>query len=138
MPQAWLPLIPNGATPINNVLSVAKENGRCFYFCGIHPVFFHDEDDRRSFRMYTAQAVCQGMCRQVEIVRAFGVSKNSVNRCVKKYREEGAGAFFAPRKGHKGSVLTDEVKARAQELFNLGKSKGEVAGELGVKYDPLR
>jgi len=138
VPQAWLPLIPSGATPINDVMSVAKENGKWFYFCGVNPVFFHGEDDRRSFRMFTAQLVCQGMCGQAEVVRAFGVSKNSVNRGVKKYREGGPEAFFASRKGHQGSVLTDEVKARAQELFNLGRGKREAAAELGVKYDTLR
>jgi transposase/predicted nucleic acid-binding Zn-ribbon protein len=138
MPQAWLPLIPSGATPINDAMSVVKENGKWFYFCGINPVFFHDEGDRRSFRMFTAQLICQGICRQAQIIRAFGVSKNSVNRSVKKYGEGGPGAFFAPRKGHGGSVLTAEVKDFAQELLNLGKSKQETARELGVKYDTLR
>jgi hypothetical protein len=71
LPQAWLPLIPRGATQISSTISVAKENGKWFYFCGINPVFFHNEDDRRSFRMYTAQLVCQGICKQVEIIRAF-------------------------------------------------------------------
>jgi len=131
-------LIPSGATAINEVLSVVKENGSWFYFCGVNPVFFHEEHDRRSFRMFTAQLVCQGMCKQAEVIRAFGVSKNSVSRSVKKYQEEGPGAFFAPRKGHRGSVLTDEVKAVAQELLNLGKTKREVAEELSVRYDTLR
>ena len=138
MPQAWLPLIPSGATLTNDVLSVVKQDGKWFYFCGVNPIFFHYENDRRSFRMFTAQLVCQGMCKQAEVVRAFVVSKNSVNRSVKKYRDEGPSAFFAPRKGHQGSVLTDEIKARAQELLNQRKSKHEVAQELGVKYDTLR
>lgn len=138
MPQEWLPLLPNDATSINDVLSVNKTEERWYYFCGVHPVFFHDESDRRSFRMFTAQLVCQGMCKQAEIVRVFGVSKNSVNRSVKKYRKGGADAFFTPRKGRSGSVLTDEVKARTQELFVSGKSKREVAEELGIKYDTLR
>ena len=138
MPQGWLPIIPTGATPINDVLSVVCEEKQWFYFCGPHPVFFHDEGDRRSFRMFTAQAVCQGMCGQAQIVRAFGVSKNSVSRSVKKYRHSGAQAFFMPRKGRGGSVLTAEVLTRAQELLNLGESKREVAEQLGVKYDTLR
>ena len=138
MPQAWLPFIPSGATPINDVMSVAKENGKWFYFCGVNPVFFHEEKDRRSFRMFTAQMVCQGICKQAEIIRAFGVSKNSVSRSVERYREEGPRAFFLSRKGRSGSVLTDEVKVRAQELFNVGKSKREVAEELGVHYETMR
>jgi hypothetical protein len=35
-------------------------------------------------------------------------------------------------------VLSAEVKRQAQELFNLGRSKSDVAKELGVKYDTLR
>jgi hypothetical protein len=88
--------------------------------------------------MYTAQLVCQGICKQVEIIRAFSISKNSISRSVKKYLEKGPEAFFAPRKGNLGSILTDEIKYHAQELFNLGRSKKEVTEELGIKYDTLR
>jgi len=78
------------------------------------------------------------MCKQVEIVRAFGVSKNSVNRGVKRYREGGAKTFFSPRKGRGGSVITDDVKARAQEMLNFGRTKKEVAEALDIKFDTLR
>jgi transposase len=88
--------------------------------------------------MFTAQLVCQGMCKQVDIVRAFGVSKNSVKRAVKKFRENGPDGFFAPRKTRSGNVITDTAKVRAQELLNLGWSRREVAENLGIKYDTLR
>jgi prepilin-type processing-associated H-X9-DG protein len=132
-------LIPSGVTSINEVLSVEKRSdGKWFYFCGLHSVFFHDENDRRLFRMFTAQLVCQGMCRQSEIVRAFGVSKNSVARSVKRFEEEGADGFFIKRKGRGGHVLTEEVRSKAQELLNLGNGKKETAEILGIKYDTLR
>ncbi len=115
-----------------------KRDGKWFYFCGIQPVFFHAEKDHRSFRMFTAQLVCQGICKQAEIIRTFGVSKNSVGRSVKKYQEGGADAFFAPRKGRGASVVTEEKKVRAQELFYEGHSKREVAKELEIPYDTLR
>jgi hypothetical protein len=57
---------------------VVREQGQWIYFCGVQPVFQHTERDRRSFQMFTAQLVGQGACRQTDIVRAFGVSKNSV------------------------------------------------------------
>jgi len=88
--------------------------------------------------MFTAQLVCQGACKQVDIIRTFGVSKSSVSRSVQKYREGGAGVFFAPRRGRGGSVLTEEVLARAQEMLNLGEDKQEVAGALNVNYETLR
>jgi len=138
MPQLQLPLIPSGTKSINSIWSVDNTGSEWTYFCGIVPVFTHAAGSLQSFRMFTAQLVCQGGCKQVEIQRAFGVSKNSVGRSVKKYREEGAEAFFRPRKGRGGSVITHEVKARIEELFAKGKDKREVAEELGIKYDALR
>ena len=88
MPQALLPMIPDGATRINDLISVVREAQRWTYFCGVQPVFQHLEDDRKSFRMFTAQLCCQGACTQAQIIRTFGVSKNSVLRSVAKYREE--------------------------------------------------
>lgn len=109
MPQVLLPVIPDGATSVNDCLSIVREDGQWTYFYGLHPVFAHAERDRRSFRMFTTQLVMRGMCQQVDIVRTFGVSKNSVKRSVKKYRGEGIEAFYRPRRGRSGAVMKAEV-----------------------------
>lgn len=137
MPQALLPLIPDGATQINDRVSVARQDGQWTYFHGVYPVFSHAEEDRRSFRMFTAQLVAQGACRQAEIVGTFGVSKNSVKRSVKRYREEGIEAFYRPRRRGGPTVMNQEVTARAQELLRRGRCRREVAEELGIKYETL-
>lgn len=133
-----LPLIPDGSTEVNNTLFVHRQNDTCYYFFWNEPIFSHSINDHKSFRMITASLVALGRCKQVEVVKAFNVSRNSVSRSVLKYRRHGPEAFFKIRKGHGGTVLTDEVKAKAQELLNLGKSKGEVAEELGIKLETLR
>ena len=139
MRQILLPMIPDGATGINEIVSVVREEGKWTYFCGIQPMFCHAEKDRRSFRMITAQLVCQGTCKQVDVIRAFGVSKNSVIRSVKKYQEGGVEAFYEKRQGRSGPpVMTEEVTAQAQELLDAGEDKRDVARELGIKYDTLR
>jgi len=56
LPQILLPLIPEGATPISDRISVVRQDKQWTYFCGVQPVFQHPEDDRQSFRMFTAQA----------------------------------------------------------------------------------
>jgi len=136
--QALLPLIPDGATAINETISVVREGGQWSYFCGIQPVFRHDETDRQSFRMFTAQLVCQGACKQVDIIRTFGVSKNSVGRSVEKYRQEGIVGFYRPRQGRGATVMTADVTAQAQELLDRGWPRREVAEELDIKCDTLR
>jgi transposase len=138
IPQALLPLIADGATRISDLISVVRENGQWIYFCGVQPLFQHPENDRRSFRMFTAQLICLGACRQVDIVRAFGVSKNSVIRSVNKYRAGGVNAFYSPRATRGASVVTPEVTAQAQQLLGAGWSPREVAEQLGLKLDTLR
>jgi hypothetical protein len=88
--------------------------------------------------MFTAQLICQGVCRQVDLVRAFGVSKNSVIRSVNTYRAGGVNAFYAPRATRGASVMTPEVTAQAQQLLGAGQSPTEVAEQLGLKRDTLR
>jgi hypothetical protein len=88
--------------------------------------------------MFTAQLVCQGVCRQVDLVRAFGVSKNSVIRSVANYRAGSVNAFYAPRATRGASVMTPEVTAQAQQLLMAGRSPTEVGEQLGLKRDTLR
>ena len=138
MPQILLPIIPHGATPINNSISVVRQDGQWTYFCGIQPVFQHPEDDLQSFRMFTAQLCCQGACTQSQIIRTFGISKNSVLRSVAKYRREAISGFYQRRRGRGPSVMTTEVTAQAQQLLDRGNTRSDVAEELGIKYDTLR
>ena len=138
MPQALLPLIPPGATPISDLISVVRQDDQWTYFCGVQPIFEHPGNDRPSFRMFTAQLCCQGTCTQAQIIRAFGVSKNSLLRSIAKYRQEGIDGFYRPRRGRGASVMTAEVTVQAEKLLALGHSRHEVAEELDVKRDTLR
>ena len=107
------------------------------YFDGSMPVFVHDEADVASFRMITAQCCINGNAKQAEIVRAFGVTKISLKRAVKRYRVEGPKGFYTPRNRRGPAVLTPSVLAEAQQLFDEGLETPEVADRLGVKRDTL-
>ena len=135
--QTLLPIFPTESTRINEVLSFEKREGTVWYLHGCMPVFSHSEKDYASFNMYTSQLVVLGQCRQVEIVKAFGVSTISVKRHVKKYGEGGPGMFFKERSVRKFAVLTPAVLTRAQGLLNEGKSRYEVSEYLCIKSDTL-
>ena len=138
IPQALLPLIPEDATRISDLISIVRQEGQWFYFCGTQPVFFHAEGDLRAFRMFTAQLCIHGACKQAQIIKAFGVSKSSVLRSVNKYRQEGIDGFYKPRRVRGAPVVTTEVIHQAQQRFEEGHSKAEVARELDIPYDTLR
>jgi len=137
MPQTILPIFPKEATPINEVVSFSKREGTVWYFHGCFPVFSHGEDDYASFRMYTSQLVETGQCRQVDIVRAFGVSTISVKRHVKKFRAGGPGAFFRGRRKKRCTVWTPERLNRAQALLDADQAREAVVEQLQVKPDTL-
>ena len=136
--QTILPLVPVGATPINEVLSVWRADERWTYFIGAHPVCSHAPGDLRMFRLTTAQLIDTGNCRASEIIKTFGVSKSSVDRAVRRYREGGAEAFFGRRSRRaSGTVMTPEVLRRAQRMLDAHDSRRTVVDELNVPYATL-
>lgn len=138
MPQLQLPIFDQGMTLINNKLGYKREGNRLTYFYGNMPVFMHDVDDRRSFRMITSQFYVTGSAKQSEICRAFGVSPISVKRYVKLYREKGIAGFFEPPRRRGAAVLTLAMLREVQGFLDEGLEIGEIARELDLLADTLR
>ncbi len=137
--QPTLPLKPQGATPINDHVSVMPSNGRWVYFVSTCPVYWHEENDRDHFRLTIAQLIESGACRNQEIITAFGITKNCVCRAVKQLRERGVKSFFeTPRTRSGGSQLTLQKISEAQTLLDRGMSRQDVAEGLSVNKDTLR
>jgi hypothetical protein len=82
---------------LNSSVGFMKRGKIVYYFNGSMPIFQHPENDLKSFRLFTSQLIVNGNAKQSEIIKAFNVTKISVLRWVKKYREEGAQSFFNNR-----------------------------------------
>jgi len=137
--QMMLPCIPRGATAINNMIGVFRDDNIWTYFFGGYPIHSHKADDRKMFRLVTSQLIESGGCRQVDIIKTFGVSKSSVIRYQNLLKEGGSVAFFKARKVKSGGrILTEEILAKAQALFDDHYTRSEVSQELHIKYDTLR
>ena len=137
MPQTQLPFFPSGTTEINANLAFEKRDARVTYFYGTLPVFSHAEDDLATFQMIISQLYINGSATQAELYRAFGISAISVKRAVKKHREQGAAGFYTPRQTRGATILTPEVLAQAQDLFDQGDEMGDIANRLGIKSNTL-
>jgi transposase len=132
MPQVQLPIFPAGSIAINDELAVDRREGQVVYLNGHLPVFTHRVEDLASFRLFTTQLIVNGTATQGQIVRAFGVPLTTVKRCVKRYRQRGAEAFFKPPVKRQGSRLTPERLVQAQALLNQGWRVPQIGAELGV------
>jgi len=135
MPQLHLPLFPSGATEITATLSFSRTQETITYFHSGMPIFSHEQSDRASFRLITAQLHVTGGAKQADLSRAFGVPRITIKRAVKIYRDLGAKGFFAPRLSRGAAVLTDGVIEQAQRLLDAGQSARSVAALLGIKPD---
>ena len=137
MSQLQLPFFPVGSTEVTHDLAFEKRDGQVTYFYGTLPVFSHAESDIASFKMITAQFYLNGYVKQMDIVRAFGVSAISVKRAVKRFQEEGPQGFYTEKNRRGTTVLTSEVLKQAQQLLDDGSELGEVADQLAIKPDTL-
>jgi len=91
------------------------------------------------FRLITSQLIDSGACRQVDVIRTFGVSKSSVIRSLNKLRSGGPEAFFVQRRGRRGGkVLTSAMLEKAQRLLDQGYTRSDAAQEISVNYDTFR
>ena len=99
MSQLQLPIFQEGVNPITPELGYSLEDSQVVYLHGMLPVFTHAVSDMASFKMITSQFYINGAAKQAQIVKAFGINPLALKRWVKKYREEGAKAFFVERRG---------------------------------------
>jgi hypothetical protein len=137
MPQLQLPMFPEDMTSITEDLGIQRQDGQVVYFHGLLPVFQHADDDLRSFRMFTSQLIANGTVRQRDIVKAFHVPLATVKRYMKVHREKGAAGFFQAPRRRSASVLTTEVRLKAQALLDQGTSVPAVSCAIGVRGNTL-
>ncbi len=87
------------------------------------PVYSLARDDNDALRFITSNFISQGLCRKVDIERAFGVSEDSVSRAYKKYLKKGEAGFFGPdaRQG-KAHKITGARRERIQSKLDKGQN----------------
>ena len=103
----------------DTVFSFATENGRTVYFSNLEPFDCHAEGDRTARLLRIARFARHGV-RHKDLMDAFGVSRTTVHRSLKKLAEEGEQGFFAPRKGRGPGVLVGEKAAGGGAAAGLG------------------
>jgi len=137
MPQMQMPLFPQGVTHINPMLAFSKEGGKIAHVKGNLQIYSQEEDDSVAFRPITAQSCINGMTKQAQVVRDFGVPSLAVKRAVKLFYQEGTRGFYKLRKRHAAAVLTPQVGARVQALLDSRLTITEVAKQNKIKRDTL-
>jgi len=137
--ELLLPIFPKDTILITSTIGVFEQDNFIFYLQSGLPIYSHPKESLDHFRFFTAKLVTLGRCRQVDIVRAFGVSADSVARSVKLYREKGELGFFGPdgRKG-KAHKMLPERKVRIQKSLDKGLSVNSIAKKEKISEGTIR
>lgn len=137
--QLQLPIFPKEAKLISSSLGTYEKAGIVQYIVNGLPVYSHSKEDTNAFRYITSNFIHQGLCRKVDIERAFGVSEDSVSRAYKKFVEEGESGFFGIDRRHgRAYKIVGECRERIQQKLDKGQSVYSIAKEEGVRESAIR
>ena len=127
-----LPFSLPDATPIGDRYALQTRDGFTYYFFNLEPFDCHPADDRRAMLLRAAKLHVVSGVPQADIMAAFHLSRPTVARAVKRYRERGEDAFFEPRRGRGRTVVDARMADEAAKLLASGISGSACARQLGI------
>ena len=127
-----LPFSLPDATPIGDRYAMQTRDGITYYFFNLEPFDCHPADDRRAMLLRAAKLQVVSGVRQADIMAAFNISRPTLARAVKRYREHGEDAFFEPRRRRGRTVVDAQMAAKAAALLASGMSGSACARQLGI------
>jgi hypothetical protein len=127
-----LPFSLPDATPIGDRYALQTRDGFTYYFFNLEPFDCHPADDRRAMLLRAAKLQVVSGVRQADIMAAFDISRPTLARAVKRYREHGEDAFFEPRRRRGRTVVDAQMAAKAAALLASGMSGSACARHLGI------
>ena len=127
-----LPFSLPDATPIGDRYAMQTRDGFTYYFFNLQPFDCHPADDRRAMLLRAAKLHVVSGVRQADIMDAFLLSRPTVARAVKRYRERGEDAFFEPLRRRGRTVVDAEMADQAAKLLASGISGSACARQLGI------
>ena len=127
-----LPFSLPDATPIGDRYAMQTRDGITYYFFNLEPFDCHPADDRRAMLLRAAKLHVVSGVRQADIMAAFNISRPTLARAVKRYREHGEDAFFEPRRRRGRTVVDAQMAAKAAALLASGMSGSACARHLGI------
>ena len=127
-----LPFSLPDATPIGDRYAMQTRDGITYYFFNLEPFDCHRADDRHAMLLRAAKLHVVSGVPQADIMVALRISRPTLARAVRRYRERGEDAFFEPRRGRGRTVVDAEMAAKAAELLAAGFSGSACARHLGI------
>lgn len=108
--QKLLPLFSPEVTRINDFVGFVRRNGTVCYFNYQMPIYYHQDHDMASFKVFLCQLILIGNATPSQIKRTFRLTGKELNHWLKLYRQEGPAAFYHYHKASQRRSKETEVK----------------------------
>jgi len=137
--QLLLPLFSQEVRLINTHLGFFEKDKVVTYLHVGVPIGNHLADDLKGFRCHTSRLINVGLCSQSDIVKAFGVSFDSVRKSLRLYQEKGEAGFY--EQGRQSRICHTMLPSRIiriQEMLDKGMSNYAIAKKEGISEGTIR
>jgi hypothetical protein len=139
MLQTPIPLLPEGATPINDSIALCHCGGEIIFTNAFHAVFKCSDTDQYGIRLAQGVLCSANAVKPAQLARALGVNRSTVCRNKTAYERGGALALVIDKSSNRSAYKLDDGKRRrAQKLLHQGISVKKIGETLGVTEGCVR
>ena len=139
MLQRPIPLLPEGAKPVNDHIAIFCGHGEITFLNASSAIFKCSDNDQYAIRLAQGILCSANAVRPAQLARALGLNRSTVCRNKAAYEQGGAQALLIDKSSNRSSYKLDEEKrCRAQNLLDQAVSVKKIGETVGVTEGCIR
>jgi biotin operon repressor len=139
MLQKPIPLLPEGAEPINEHIAIYCGEGEITFLNASNAIFKCSDDDQFGIRLAQGILCSAKAVKPAQLAKALGMNRSTVWRNKAAYEQGGAQALLTDKSSNRsGYKLTKEKLKTAQRLLDRAVSVKKIGETLGVTEGCIR
>jgi len=139
MIQKPIPLLPEGAEPINEHIAIYCGEGEITFLNASHAIFKCSNDDQFGIRLAQGVLCSANAVKPAQLAKALGLNRSTVCRNKAAYEQGGAQALLIDKSSNRsGYKLSKEKLKTAQRLLDRAVSVKKIGETLGVTEGCIR
>jgi len=139
MLQKPIPLLPEGAVPINEHIAIHCSEGEITFLNASNAIFKCSNDDQFGIRLAQGVLCSAKAVKPAQLAKALGMNRSTVCRNKTAYERGGAQALLIDKSSNRSSYkLTKDKIKTAQRLLDRSVSVKKIGETLGVTEGCIR
>ena len=139
MLQRPIPLLPDGAKPVNDHIAIYLDEGEITFLNASSAIFKCSEKDQYGLRLAQGVLCSADAVKPAQLARALGLNRSTVSRNKAAYEQGGARALLIDKSSNRSGYKLDQQKRRrAQRLLDQEVSVKKVGELIGVTEGCIR